>query len=174
MVPFICDKDRTGLAMQLTTRRNTLRLLSKGMYLMTSRSGDRYSAATVTWLSQASFTPPMIMAAIRKDSSVFKCMSCSGRAAIHILASNQQDLAQRFLSPANAGDSCINGELFTAGVTGVPILPVAQAHVECRVVRMLADVGDHAVVIFEVVEAECRDALMEPLTVSESPWHCGG
>ena len=140
---------------------------------MTSRSGDRYGAATVTWLSQASFTPPLIMAAIRKDS-VFKCMSCSGCAAIHILASNQQDLARRFLSLANASDSCINGESFTAGVTGVPILPVGQAHVECRVVGMLADVVDQAVVMFEVVEAECRDALMEAPTVSESPWHCGG
>jgi flavin reductase (DIM6/NTAB) family NADH-FMN oxidoreductase RutF len=34
---------------------------------------------------------------------------------------------------------------------------------------MLADVGDHAVVILEVVEVECRDPWVEPLSIAESP-----
>ncbi len=161
MVPFICDNGETGrIFMDATARRKALRLLSHGMYVMTSRCGDGYGATTVTWLSQASFTPPLVMAAVRKDSSFFKYVSCSGYAAIHILGRGQQDLAQRFLFPTQADDTHINGEPFTAGVTGVPILRIAPAHVECRVVRMLADVGDHAVVILEVVRAECREAVV--------------
>ncbi|MBI3668708.1 MAG: flavin reductase, partial [Acidobacteria bacterium] len=32
--------------MDLATRKKTLRMFTNGMYIMTSRSGDRYGAAT--------------------------------------------------------------------------------------------------------------------------------
>ena len=75
--------------MDRATGRAVLRLLSNGIYVLTSRSSDRYGAATVTWLSQASFKPPMIMAAIRRQSSVFQCFQQSGAAAIHVLGFGQ-------------------------------------------------------------------------------------
>ncbi len=159
--------------MEIATRRKTLRLLSNGVYIMTSRSGDHYGAATVTWLSQASFKPPRIMAAVRTDSNVFRCLSSSGFAGIHIVGPDQQAVAQRFFCPTNADGERINGEPFVPGVTGVPILPSTPAHVECRVVRIVEDVGDHALVILEVVEAECRQ-VVKPLTIAESPWQYGG
>ena len=159
--------------MELVTRKKTLRLLSNGMYVITSRNGDQYGAATVTWRSQASFKPPLIMAAIRTESTGFRCMSVSGFAAVHVLGIHQQEMAQRFFFPTRTDGSRINGEPFTQGVTGAPVLPNAPAHVECRVLRMLTDVGDHAVVILEVLEAECRD-LVQPLTIAGSPWHYGG
>ena len=159
--------------MELTARRKTLRLLSNGMYVITSRNGDHYGAATVTWVSQASFKPPLIMAAIRTGSNVFQCLSDSGFAAIHVLAVDQQAVAQRFFFPTKTGEGRINGEPFREGVNGVPILANTPAHVECRVVRILSDVGDHAVVILEVMEAECREPV-RPLTIAESPWQYGG
>jgi flavin reductase (DIM6/NTAB) family NADH-FMN oxidoreductase RutF len=159
--------------MELLTRRKTLRLLSNGVYVITSRSGDHYGAATVTWVSQASFKPPCIMAAIRPDSNVFKCISSGAPAAIHILTLDQREIAQRFFFPTKAVDGHINGEPFTDGVTGAPILPNAPAHVECRVLKIIDGIGDHAVVILEVVEAQCCDGV-RPLTVAESPWQYGG
>ena len=159
--------------MELKTRRKTLRLLSNGMYIMTSRAGDHYGAATVSWVSHASFKPPRIVAAVRTDSNVFKCLSRSGYAAIHIVADDQRELAQRFFFPTDAHDGHINGEPFAEGVTGVPILRNAAAHIECRVVRIIDDVGDHAVVILEVVAAEYRHDL-RPLTIADSPWQYGG
>lgn len=159
--------------MELMTRRKTLRLLSNGMYVITSRNQAHYGAATVTWISQASFKPPLIMAAIRMGSNVFKCLSHSRLAAIHILGADQQDVAQRFFFPTTADGGHINGEPFTEGVTGVPILSSAHAHVECRVVRIVEDVGDHAIVLLEVVEAACRNPV-RPLTIAESPWQYGG
>ena len=40
-------------------RRKTLRMFSNGVYIITSGGGDRYGGATVTWVSQASFHPPL-------------------------------------------------------------------------------------------------------------------
>jgi flavin reductase (DIM6/NTAB) family NADH-FMN oxidoreductase RutF len=158
--------------MDACTRKRTLRLLSNGIYVVTSSSGAAHGAATVTWLSQASFKPPLVMAAIRPDSNVFKCLAESGIAAVHILDCDQQDLASRFFSPTRVVDHTINGEPFVLGLTGAPILQNAAAHFECAV-RHVFTLGDHAVVVMEVVEAECRGEL-QPLTVAGSPWTYGG
>jgi flavin reductase (DIM6/NTAB) family NADH-FMN oxidoreductase RutF len=159
--------------MDVKARRDTLRMFTNGVYIMTSRSEDRYGGATVTWVSQASFRPPLIMAAIRKDSNVFHCLSESGLAAIHVLASNQQDVAQRFFTPTRVGNGQMNGEPLAEGKTCVPILQNPPAYVECRVRRIMDDIGDHVVVILEVLEAECREQA-SPMTIAESPWQYGG
>lgn len=158
--------------MDLRARKRTLRQLSNGLYVVTSANGACHGAATVTWMSQASFTPPLVMAAIRPDSNVFRCLAESGVAAVHILDSTQQDMAQRFFSPTCVVDQTINGEPFSPGLTGAPILRNALAYFECFV-RQIVTLGDHAVVIMEVVEAECRGDL-SPLTVAASPWAYGG
>jgi flavin reductase (DIM6/NTAB) family NADH-FMN oxidoreductase RutF len=153
-------------------RKQTLRLLSNGLYVATSASHGRHGAATVTWVSQASFKPPLVMAAIRTDSNVFKCLSESGVVAVHILDARQQEMAQRFFSPTTVVGDTINGEPFRPGLTRAPILQNASAYFECFV-RQIVTLGDHAVVIMEVIEAECRRDL-SPLTVAASPWAYGG
>jgi flavin reductase (DIM6/NTAB) family NADH-FMN oxidoreductase RutF len=148
-------------------------MLSNGLYVMTSRSGDRYGAATVTWVSQASFRPPLIVAAVRPESNVFACLRQSGVAAIHILGRGQEDLARRFFEPTRADDGRLNGEPFRDGATEAPILRNAPAFVECRVRRILDDLGDHALVVLEVLEAGCGEPV-RPLTIADSPWEYGG
>jgi flavin reductase (DIM6/NTAB) family NADH-FMN oxidoreductase RutF len=158
--------------MEASARKRTLRLLTNGLYVMTSASGQRVGAATVTWLSQASFKPPLVMTAIRPDSNVFRCLAESGIAAVHVLDASQQHIARKFFAPTTLAGQSINGEPFRAGLTGAPILQSACAYFECRVRQMVA-LGDHTVVVMEVVDAECaRDCL--PLTVAASPWAYGG
>lgn len=158
--------------MDARIRKSTLRMLSNGIYVLTSSSGSRYGAATVTWLSQASFKPPLLMAAIRPDSNVFKCLAESGVAVVHILDRGQQDMAQRFFAPTAVVGDTINGEPFAPGLTRAPVLKNARAYCECTVRHMCA-LGDHTVVVMEVVQAECRGETY-PLTVAASPWQYGG
>ena len=159
--------------MDIKVRQRTLRKLSNGIYVLTSRCTDRYGAATITWVSQASFKPPLIMAAVRTDSNVFKCLRESRIAALHILSEEQQEIARRFFSPTSAAPGMINGEPFAEGRTAAPILENLPAHIECRVEQIIDTDGDHAVVILRVVEAECRKQF-RPLTIADSPWEYGG
>ena len=39
--------------MNVTNKKHTLHLFTKGVYIPTSRSDDSFGAATVTWVSQA-------------------------------------------------------------------------------------------------------------------------
>src|ERR1700758_2521557 len=70
--------------MDVKKKQKTLRLLTNGMYIVTSRSGDRFAASTITWATQASFAPPLIMVAIRHESNVLRCMKESRVAVFHI------------------------------------------------------------------------------------------
>ncbi len=159
--------------MDAKVKQKTLRMLSNGVYVLTSRCNNRYGAATVTWVSQASFKPPLIMAAVRRDSNVFRCMTESQIAALHIVADTQQEIAKQFFFPTKADCGTINGEPFAEGRTAAPILASFPAHIECRVERVVDTDGDHAVVILRVVEAECREQI-RPLTIAETPWKYGG
>lgn len=154
-------------------RKSTLRMFSNGMYVVTSRSGERYGAATVTWMSQASFRPPLLMTAIRRESNVFKCLSESRVAAVHVLGWTQRALAAKFFRTTRMADGLLNGEPFVDGRAAVPILTNAPAYVECAVSQIVDTGGDHAVVILEVADAVCRQQV-PPLTIAASPWEYGG
>jgi flavin reductase (DIM6/NTAB) family NADH-FMN oxidoreductase RutF len=154
-------------------RQKTLRMLSNGVYVLTSRSEDRCGAATVSWVSQVSFKPPLIMVAVRRQSNVFRCLVESRVAALHIVGNGQQDIARRFFFPTAAAGGTINGEPVVDGKTAAPILENLPAHIECQVERIVDTDGDHAVVILRVVEAEYRKEV-RPLTIAETPWQYGG
>ncbi len=154
-------------------RKKALRMFSNGMYVVTSRSGEHYGAATVTWMSQASFRPPLLMTAIRPDSNVFACLAESRVAAVHVLGSDQQPLAATFFRPTRMAGGLLNGQPFVEGKTLAPILTDAPAHIECRVRQIVDTGGDHALVILEVTEAECQTQV-PPLTIAASPWEYGG
>jgi flavin reductase (DIM6/NTAB) family NADH-FMN oxidoreductase RutF len=154
-------------------RQKTLRMLSNGVYVLTSRNEDRYGAATVTWVSQVSFKPPLIMAAVRRENNVFKCLIASRTAVLHIVGVEQQDIARTFFYPTRAQCGTINGEPFAEGRTTAPVLASLPAHVECRVEQILDTDGDHALVILAVVEAECGERV-RPLTVADTLWEYGG
>jgi flavin reductase (DIM6/NTAB) family NADH-FMN oxidoreductase RutF len=159
--------------MDATKKRKALRLFSYGMYIMTSRGKHGYAAGTVTWLSQASFKPPLVMAAIRRDSKLFVCLGESRVAAIHILSSDQKPIAQKFFSPTKVSDGRINGEPFVAGKTSAPVLKNFSAYIECQVKEIVDSGGDHAVIIMEIVDAELRDNV-RPLVLADSPWSYAG
>jgi flavin reductase (DIM6/NTAB) family NADH-FMN oxidoreductase RutF len=160
--------------MDAQTKRKALRMLSNGMYVLTSRSGESYGVATVTWVSQVSFKPPLLMMAVHPESNVYRCLAESRIAALHVLAADQQELARKFFFPTNAAAAgMLNGEPFVKGKTTVPVLCNTPAHVECRVNQIFDTLGDHSIVIFEVVDAEFRREAL-PLTIRDSPWEYGG
>ena len=162
-----------GRLMDTKVRQKTLRMLSNGVYVLTSQCDGQYGAATVSWVSQVSFKPPLIMAAVRRQSNVFKCLAESRAAALHIVGEGQQEVARTFFFPTAAGGETINGEPVVKGETGVPILANLPAYVEGRVEQIVDADGDHALVILRVVEAECRGEV-RPLTIAQTPWQYGG
>ncbi len=159
--------------MNVAAKKTTLRMFTNGVYILTSRHDEEIGAATVTWVSQASFTPPLLTVAVRPTNSVFRCLAKSAVAVLHVLGHHQTDLAKKFFTPTAVQDDTINGEPFSHGAMRAPILSNAPAYLECTVRQIVDQGSDHAVVILEVVDAVCRERV-RPLTMADTPWEYGG
>ncbi len=47
-------------------RSEALRRIANGVYVLTTCLGDQIHAATVTWVSQVSFQPPLVLVALKR------------------------------------------------------------------------------------------------------------
>jgi flavin reductase (DIM6/NTAB) family NADH-FMN oxidoreductase RutF len=160
--------------MDLEAKKKALRMLVHGIYIVAAGQGEEAVANGVTWLTQASFKPPLIMVAIRVDGRLHDAVQRTGALAVNILAADQQDMAQTFFKPAETRGNTINGYTFEPGpVTGSPIMLDTPAWFEAQV-RHSFHGGDHTVFIAEVVEAGVRDADAQPLALHDTPWQYGG
>ena len=164
-------------SMERKDRKKVLRSISNGMYVVTSKSADRYGTATVTWLTQSSFEPPLLVAAIRPGSSLSECLQDCRHAVVHVIGAHQQEIVQRFFSRTEvdleAAPPTLGGLPFTLSESGIPILNDAAAYAECRLIETIDCGGDHNLVVLEVTSVSWREDF-EPLTVRNSPWEYGG
>jgi len=162
------------LIMSKATRRKVLRLLTYGLYIITTRLNDQVHAGLISWLSQASFNPPLIMVAIRSESKLYSLINESRVFAVNILSADQKDVASAFFSIKEVKNKMINGYLYEEGEkTGSPILIDLPAWFECRVIGQL-DKGDHTVFLAEVVNSGLRKEIDKPLILWDTGWHYGG
>ncbi len=139
--------------MDPNAKKTALRMIPYGLYVLTAQGKDgSVAAATVNWVTQASFTPPLVVVGVKADSGAHAFIKDAGAFALNVLGKGQQAAAFAFFKPVNRDGNRINGEVFRAGATGAPILASVPAFVECRLVDTL-EKGDHSIVVGEVVEA---------------------
>lgn len=139
--------------MDEAAKKTALRMIPYGIYVLTARgSDDSVAAATVNWVTQTSFKPPLVAVAVKADSGAHGIVKSSRAFALNVLGKGQQKLAFAFFKPASVEGDTISGEKFRAGSTGAPLLDNAAAFVECRVVNSVEG-GDHTVFVAEVIEA---------------------
>ncbi|HEX4891007.1 MAG TPA: flavin reductase family protein [Alphaproteobacteria bacterium] len=133
-------------------KKTALRMIPYGIYILTARSGDEVAAATVNWVTQTSFEPPLIAVAIKTDSGAYALIKKTQCFALNMLGKGQAPVGFTFFKPAQLDGSKISGEPFTAGRNGSPILGNAIASVECKVSRIV-DLGDHHIFVGQVTDA---------------------
>ena len=120
---------------------------------MTAEDKDgRISAATVNWVTQASFKPPLVAVGVKADSQIHDIIKTAGNFALNVLDKRQQGAAYAFFKPAERDGQKISGEPFHAGSTGAPVLENTPAFVECRLVTTVEE-GDHSIFVGKVVDA---------------------
>ena len=139
-------------------KKTALRMIPYGLFVLTSKSkdGSELSAATVNWVTQTSFAPPLVVVGVKNDSGAHKHIKESGVFAVNVVGKDQLDLAYTFFKPTQREGNTLNGQAFENGpATGAPLLTATPAWWECRLVAEVAK-GDHTTFIGEVVEAGVR------------------
>jgi flavin reductase (DIM6/NTAB) family NADH-FMN oxidoreductase RutF len=160
------------LALDPAVRKKVLRMIPYGLFVVTSRHDGEAGAATIDWVTQASFDPPMVVVCLRADSYIYELVRGSGRYALHPLGAGQKDFAAAFFKHASADDATINGHAYTLGRTGVPILDAAPASIELELVDVLTQ-SDHHVLLGRVTAVELKRET-EPLLLKQTGWNYGG
>ncbi len=134
-------------------KKTALRMIPYGIYVLTVEADGETAAATVNFVTQTSFAPPLVAVGVKTDSGAYGLIKKAKSFALNMLGKGQQGPAFTFFKPAKREGDTISGEKVRKGpATGHPILESAPASVECKVVQIVEQ-GDHHVVIAEVVEA---------------------
>ncbi len=138
--------------MDADAKKTVLRMIPYGMYVLTAQTKDgRTAAATVNWVTQASFAPPLVVVGVKADSSAHGIAKEAGAFALNVLGKGQQAIAGNFFKTAERAGNTIGGEPFRSGSTGAPILERVPAWIECRLSDRI-EKGDHSIFVGEVVD----------------------
>ena len=139
--------------MDPNVKKTTLRMIPYGLYVLTAAHADgRVAAATINWVTQASFEPPLIAIGVKADSGAHSLIKDTKAFALNVLGKGQQAMAFTFFKPADKQGQTISGEPYRAGKTGAPILSSTPAYVECTL-ETTVEMGDHSIFVGRVVEA---------------------
>ncbi|HEY2945650.1 MAG TPA: flavin reductase family protein [Vicinamibacteria bacterium] len=133
--------------------RRALGQFAAGVTVVTTRDGQgRSLGLTVTAFASASLEPPLVLICVDHRSETHIGFRHAGLFGVSILAEGQEEVSRRF---AVGGAAKFKGLELAKGSTGVPLIPGALAHLECRVFGThLA--GDHTIYVGEVLSVDVR------------------
>ena len=152
-------------------RQQSLRMLSYGVYILSSVNEGEYCVSTITWVSQASFEPPMISVCIKRNSASYEIVKKRGEFILHLLGDSQKELASTFFKSTIFENEKLNGQEFSLK-NNLPLLKDVPAYIQCKVVEILEN-GDHPLFLAEVVDAKInKDS--NPLELRKTGWTYGG
>jgi len=127
-----------------------------GVTVVTTRDASGQPLGlTVSAFCSVSLEPPLVLVCIDHRSEATRGLRESGWFAVSVLGEGQEDVSRRFAAP---GAFKLDGFAFLDGSHGLPLVPGALAHVECRV-RSFHDEGDHAVWVGAVSRVDVHPGL---------------
>ena len=89
--------------MDQAQKKTALRMIPYGLYVLTGESGDgTIVAATVNWVTQTSFEPPLVVVGVKADSATNAIIKSAGAFALNILGKDQKGTALRVLQAHRA------------------------------------------------------------------------
>ena len=139
--------------MNADAKKAVLRMIPYGIYVLTADDGKgNVAAATVNWVTQTAFAPPLIVVGVKTDSGAYQVVKTAKAFALNMLGKEHKGLAFTFFKPASVADGKISGQAYRKGTTGAPLLEAAPGALECKVTSIVEQ-GDHHIVVGEVVEA---------------------
>ena len=139
--------------MDANAKKTALRMIPYGLYVLTAKGKDgRVAAATVNWVTQTAFVPPLLVVGVKADSGAHSLIKESKAFALNILGKDHKDVAFTFFKPLEREGNTIGGQPFRTGSLGAPILEKVPAFVECALVETI-EKGDHSIFVGEVKNA---------------------
>lgn len=177
------ERDKERMVTNSDSLANTLKKITYGFYILTtkkvagdlqSRKDDYYAAGLVSWVSQCSFDPPMVMVAVQKGTDLNETIQKSKVFALNILGKADKPMISPFSKDTQVEPNRLNGYRFEEGITGSPVFKRAPAYLECHLEEVVHSQADHTLLVGKVVNHELINPDAEPLIEWETDYHYGG
>ena len=145
--------------MDADAKKTTLPMIPYGLFVTTAVAKDgRTAASTINWVTQASFSPPLLAVGVKLESHTHAIIDESRELMLNIIAKGDSSLAVNFFKAVTVDGNRIGDEPFAPGSTvRAPVLDRSPGHIECRVIDAVKK-GDHTLFIGEVLEARVKNA----------------
>jgi flavin reductase (DIM6/NTAB) family NADH-FMN oxidoreductase RutF len=141
----------------MSEHQDNLRAMNYGVYVVTSKAGDRVNGLTLAWASQVSLKPPRVAVAVDKRWYSHELLSRGEHFTVNVLADDQVPLGKHFGSSSGRTTDKLEGVGWEPGANGVPRLVGCRAWIECLKIDTVST-GDHTLFIGEVVASELDEA----------------
>ncbi|THB81007.1 MAG: flavin reductase [Desulfobacteraceae bacterium] len=122
--------------------------LTYGIYVLTAGRGDAINGMIASWVSQVSYDPPLILAAVHPNRYSHGLIESGQAFGLHVLDQGQKSLLKQFKGPVPADK--FSGLSHDTGKTGVPILKACLAWFELSLKTSVTP-GNHTLYIGEVI-----------------------
>ena len=143
------------------------RRLSHGVYVIGVADGERRSAFTAAWVTQASFDPLLIVVSVNPQNASYDILRAGRAFTVNVLEHGQTELARRFGTSSSRDHDKLAGVSWHAGGNGAPVLDDALAYLECEV-QDRHPAGDHELVVGRVVGGRLLDPDAAPMLYTET------
>ena len=132
-----------------------LHKLGYGLYVVTSRKGDRFNGQIANTVFQITSEPPTIAVSINRQNLTWEYITASGVLAVSVLCQETPlSFIGRFGFKSGRDVDKLEGVEYRLGETGAPIIiDNAVSCLEAKVINRMG-VGTHTIFVAEVVGAE--------------------
>lgn len=141
------------MAFDSALQRKIMGRFATGVTVVTTSKDGRHGGLTANAVCSLSLDPPLVLVAVDKRAGSHAELLEHKCFAVNILASDQEEISQRF---AKSGPKDFSGLEWKTAVTGAPILAGTLGFVDCRVSDVLRG-GDHDIFVGEIVAGEVSE-----------------
>lgn len=142
--------------------------ITTGIYVLTVNDGQTRHGMSSSWVTQVSGDPPLIMAAVDKRHFSHGILERQGVFGLNVVGKKGRALEDYFFSAASRTPNNLEQFAYELGEIGAPLLALAMAVFECRVVGSYP-AGDHTLFVASIVKAEVRE-VDQPVTSLDLPY----
>jgi len=112
----------TSVTLDVAAKKALLRKIPHGLFICGVAEAELVNGFTASWVTQGSFEPPLVVMAVRADSTSNGIIRRTGRFSLNVLRADQKELAAVFFKPQEAVGGRFDAAPFQLGPLGLPIL----------------------------------------------------
>ena len=149
--------------------RQVMRRWPSGVAILTASDGLTTHGLSVNSFTSVSIDPEMVTVTLANTTRAKRIVDSTGLFAINLLPETQAELSDVFAGRIPEHADRFAGVETTPGLTQIPLLKAASAHVECRVVHTY-EMPHSTLYVAEVLRAE-KNADAPPLVYFNREYH---